>query len=70
MNGTIEAVYEDGVLKPREPLDLADHEVVGVFVIRQGASLARQLGGFVKGNLDPELAIAIAESHEFDLVEF
>lgn len=29
---TVEAVYEDGVLKPKEPLPLADRETVRVTV--------------------------------------
>ncbi len=32
MNLTIEAVYENGVLKPKEPLPLAEHEQVTVTV--------------------------------------
>jgi hypothetical protein len=32
MSITVEAVYEDGVLKPAQPLPLAEHETVRVTV--------------------------------------
>jgi predicted DNA-binding antitoxin AbrB/MazE fold protein len=32
MSKTIHAVYEDGVLKPKEPLDLAEHQEVEIIL--------------------------------------
>ncbi len=36
MKQTIEAIYEDGVLRPLEPLNLANHERVSVTVETPG----------------------------------
>ncbi len=33
MAKTIHAVYEDGVLKPREPLDLPEHQEVAITLV-------------------------------------
>jgi len=46
MSITVEAVYENGVLKPSEPLPLKEHERVSV-TVRPAVSLARQTAGMV-----------------------
>jgi predicted DNA-binding antitoxin AbrB/MazE fold protein len=57
MTITVEATYEDGVLKPAQPLALAEHEKVLVTVEPQGP----MAGSFEKtANAEPSLA-ALAE---------
>jgi predicted DNA-binding antitoxin AbrB/MazE fold protein len=46
MSLTVEAVYEDGVLKPAEPLPLQEHEKVLVTVLRVGR-VAQQTYGLL-----------------------
>jgi predicted DNA-binding antitoxin AbrB/MazE fold protein len=43
MSFTIEAVYENGVLKPAEPLPLKEHEKVRVTVEQNQMSLAERI---------------------------
>ena len=40
---TVEAVYEDGVLKPAQPLPLKEHEKVSVTVQERQPSLAERI---------------------------
>jgi predicted DNA-binding antitoxin AbrB/MazE fold protein len=40
----IDAVYEGGVLKPKEPLDLPDHSEVRVTIEAQGGAARTPLG--------------------------
>jgi predicted DNA-binding antitoxin AbrB/MazE fold protein len=46
---TIKAVYEDGVLKPEEPLPLAEHERVTVAIFI-GPSRAEESAGLIQWN--------------------
>jgi predicted DNA-binding antitoxin AbrB/MazE fold protein len=48
MQKTIEAVYENGVLKPFAALDLKEHEKVKIFFEKIG-SAARTSSGILKG---------------------
>jgi predicted DNA-binding antitoxin AbrB/MazE fold protein len=50
---TIEAVYENGVLKPKESLPLQEHERVRV-TIEPAISLARQTAGMIPWTGDAE----------------
>ncbi len=43
MNLTIEAIYENGVLKPAQPLPLQEHEKVRITVEPARGSLAEQI---------------------------
>jgi predicted DNA-binding antitoxin AbrB/MazE fold protein len=43
MGITVEAVYEDGVLKPAQPLPLKEHEKVSVTVEARQPSLAERI---------------------------
>ena len=62
---TVEAIYENGVLKPAQPLPLQEHEKVRV-TVHTGVSRARQTAGLMgwtgsaeladRFALDPELA--------------
>jgi predicted DNA-binding antitoxin AbrB/MazE fold protein len=47
MSITVEAVYENGVLKPSEPLLLKEHERVRV-TVRSTVSRARQTAGLLE----------------------
>jgi len=40
----IDAIYEGGVLKPKEPLDLPDHSEVRVTIEAQGGAARTPLG--------------------------
>jgi predicted DNA-binding antitoxin AbrB/MazE fold protein len=45
MTITIDATYEDGVLKPSQPLPLREHEIVRVTVEQHGAGVAEVASG-------------------------
>ena len=65
---TIEAVYENGVLKPREPLALKEHEKVTV-TIQPAVSLARQTAGIVPWSGDAATLERIACDPEFGILD-
>ncbi|MHB1424325.1 MAG: antitoxin family protein [Gemmataceae bacterium] len=50
---TVEAVYEDGVLKPVQPLPLKEHEKVNVTVEQRPPSLAERIAALAR-DLPPE----------------
>lgn len=68
MELSIEATYENGVLKPASPLPLAEHEKVRV-VIRSGTSRARQTAGMIPWTGDWETLRRLAEDPEFSILE-
>jgi predicted DNA-binding antitoxin AbrB/MazE fold protein len=68
MNLTIEAVYENGVLKPARPLPLKEHETVRITIEVEG-SWAERTAGLLKWTGDPEVLQRIAEDDEFGLLE-
>ncbi len=45
MTTTVRAVYEDGVLKPKSPLQLEEHTEVEVLVMAPIARVADKVGG-------------------------
>ena len=63
MLGSIEAIYEDGVLKPLLPLKLKEHEKVRI-IIDEKESVVRATSGMFSG-LDDEIIDEIALSPEF-----
>jgi predicted DNA-binding antitoxin AbrB/MazE fold protein len=65
---TIEAIYENGVLKPKEPLRLQEHEKVLV-TIQPAISLARQTAGIVPWTGDVEILERIVHDSEFGILE-
>ncbi len=65
---TVEAVYENGVLKPTEPLPLKEHERVRVTVQVQ-QSVARESAGMLPWRGDWETLRRLAEDDEFGLME-
>lgn len=66
---TFEAVYEDGVLKPRQKPDLREHQVVLVRVEPRTPLEALEFySGIVKADLPREQAEAIARASLLDEV--
>jgi predicted DNA-binding antitoxin AbrB/MazE fold protein len=65
MSITIDAVYEDGVLKPAEPLALKEHERVRV-TIQPATSWVEETAGLIQWKGTPEELQYLAEDPEFD----
>jgi len=68
MTITVEATYENGILKPVGPLPFREHEKVSV-TVRPAASLARQTAGMVPWTGDAETLEHIAKDPEFGIME-
>jgi predicted DNA-binding antitoxin AbrB/MazE fold protein len=68
MSLTIEATYENGVLKPTEPLPLKEHEKVQV-TIHSETSPILQAYGIMGWNGDAETFRRLAADYEFDAEE-
>lgn len=47
----INAIYENGILKPLTPLNIREHETVEI-IIREKTSVAKMSQGIVSGNHD------------------
>ncbi len=62
---TVEATYENGVLKPSQPLPLQEHEKVQVTVTR-AVSRVRQTAGLIGWTGTQEDADFVALSPELD----
>jgi predicted DNA-binding antitoxin AbrB/MazE fold protein len=65
---TIEAIYENGVLKPAQPLPLKELEKVRITVELEG-TWAERTAGILRWSGDPELLRRIAEDDEFSILE-
>jgi len=65
---TIEATYEDGVLKPVQPLPLQEHEKVRLSIELQ-VSWAERTAGMLWWSGDPEVLGRIAEDDDFSILE-
>jgi predicted DNA-binding antitoxin AbrB/MazE fold protein len=65
---TIEAVYENGVLKPAQPLPFQEHEKVQV-TVRPTVSRVRQTAGLIGWTGTQEDADFVALSAELDPLE-
>jgi len=68
MSFAIEAVYEDGVLKPETPLPFREHERLQIFVQRK-PSVARESAGMLRWRGDWETLRRLAEDDEFGIME-
>lgn len=68
MTITVEAVYENGVLKPTRPLPLKEHEKVTV-TVAPAMSIARQTAGMVPWTGDAETLERLARDPEFGILE-
>ena len=65
---TVEATYENGVLKPDKPLPLQDHQrVQGTVQVKQ--SVARESAGMLRWRGDWETLRRLAEDDEFGIME-
>jgi predicted DNA-binding antitoxin AbrB/MazE fold protein len=61
---TVEAVYENGVLRPVEPLPLKEHETVRITVVRGDSPLVRAYG-IIGWTGDAETVQRVALAPEF-----
>ena len=68
MTITVEAVYENGVLKPAQPLPLNEHEKATV-TVAPAVSVARQTAGMVPWAGDAETLERLARDPEFGILE-
>ncbi len=68
MTITVEAIYENGVLKPTQPLPLAEREKVSV-TIQPAISLARRTAGMIPWTGNVETLQRIARDPEFGILE-
>ncbi len=62
---TVEATYENGVLKPIEPLPLKEHEKVRI-TVHPAISRARQTAGLLRWTGDAETLERFALDPELD----
>ncbi len=63
---TVEAIYENGVLKPVQPLPLKEHEKVTI-TVAPAMSIARQTAGMVPWTGDAEtFDRVLAEAEEVE----
>jgi predicted DNA-binding antitoxin AbrB/MazE fold protein len=62
---TIQAIYEEGKLRPLEPLPLQEQESVLLQVIRRSA--VQETAGILQG-LNSEVVQEIAEGDEFSVI--
>ena len=63
---TIQAIYEDGKLRPLQPIPLQEHERVLLHVTRQGAVL--ETSGMLQG-LAPEVVQEVAEGEVYSALD-
>ncbi len=68
MTLTIEAIYENGVLKPAQPLPLKEHEKVRI-TVEPERTWAERTAGMLQWTGDPEVLRRIAEDDEFGILE-
>ncbi len=64
----VEATYENGVLKPAQPLPLGEHEKVRV-TVEPAQRWAERTYGLLRWTGDPETLRRIAEDPEFGIRE-
>jgi predicted DNA-binding antitoxin AbrB/MazE fold protein len=65
---TVEATYENGILRPARLLPFKENEKVRV-TVRPAVSLARQTAGMIPWNGDAETLERIAKDPEFGILE-
>ena len=68
MTMTVDAIYENGVLKPARPLPLREREQV-TFTIESATSLARQTAGMIPWTGDWKTLERLARDPEFGILE-
>jgi predicted DNA-binding antitoxin AbrB/MazE fold protein len=65
---TVEAVYENGVLKPSQPLPLDEHEKVEV-TVQTARSWAERTAGMLQWTGDPAVLRRVIEDPESGILE-
>ena len=65
---TIEATYENGVLKPSQPLPLKEHQKVQV-TVEPAQTWAERTAGLLSWTGDPEIVQRIAKEPEYGILE-
>jgi predicted DNA-binding antitoxin AbrB/MazE fold protein len=65
---SVEAIYENGVLKPTAPVPLEEHEKVRL-TIEPALTWAERTAGMLKWRGDPAILQRIAEDDEFGILE-
>ncbi len=68
MTLTVDAIYENGVLKPAKPLPFKEHERV-TLTVQATVSLARQTAGMVPWTGNVETLERITRDPEFGILE-
>ncbi len=68
MSIEIQAIYENGVLKPEQPLPLAEHQRVTV-IVQDKPSVARSAYGAIGWKGDVDVVRKIASETEFGSTE-
>lgn len=68
MSFQVEAIYENGVLKPAKPLPLEEHQRVTV-VVQDKPGIARNAYGIIGWQGDPETVRKIALDPAFGAAE-
>ena len=68
MSFVVDATYEDGVLKPNDPLPFNERERVRV-TVESKASVAQQTAGMISWKGDAEVLHQLAEASEFGISE-
>lgn len=68
MSFTVEATYENGVLKLAQPIPFKEHEKVTI-TIQPAVSVARQTAGMVPWPGDAETLERLARDPEFGILE-
>ena len=68
MASTVEAVYENGVLKPAQPQPLKEQEKVGITIEPEG-TWAERTAGMLQWTGDPEILRRVAQDDEFGILE-
>ena len=75
MTVTVEAVYEDGVIKPTRPLPFREHEKVQITILQESSAVQEALDavqrsyGLIGWTGDPEVVRRVAEDIEFSILE-
>jgi len=67
MTLTVQAIYENGMLRLTEPLPLKENEKVRVTIEAEG-TLAQRTAGLLQWTGDPEVLRRVAEDDEFGIL--
>jgi predicted DNA-binding antitoxin AbrB/MazE fold protein len=65
MSLTVDAIYENGVLRPSQPLPLQEHEQVRV-TVHTPSTWVQETAGMIRWNGDAETLRRLAKNVELD----